>query len=184
MWLSYLVVVIPEPDAHGAAGSGEDRCHGVEMDQHIRNLLQLQLLVHYSLEALGRRRWCSDLTRSPWVRDGKGAMSECRTNIRPIWANALLQRFFSSVACRIILRIQETQTWKALCDGSLGFILGNQAQESREGTTSASESMTGKGRVAYLSVSVEQALHSQAKQTDVLLQLLCTFLEAEKNQIL
>lgn len=52
---SYLVVVIPEPDAHGAAGSGEDRCHGVEMDQHIRNLLQHELLIHYGLETRQKR---------------------------------------------------------------------------------------------------------------------------------
>lgn len=47
---SYLVVVIPEPDADGAAGSGQDGCHGVEMDQHICNLLQDQLLIHNCLE--------------------------------------------------------------------------------------------------------------------------------------
>lgn len=51
--LSYLVVMIPEADAYGAAGSGEDGCHGVEMDHHICNLLQYELLLHDVLETSG-----------------------------------------------------------------------------------------------------------------------------------
>lgn len=61
--LSNLMVMIPETDAHGTAGSGEDRCHGVEMDHHICNLLQYQLLLHDGLETSGNRTYCSDLKR-------------------------------------------------------------------------------------------------------------------------
>lgn len=43
------MVVIPEADADGAAGSGLDSCHGVEVDQHICYSLQDELFVHYGL---------------------------------------------------------------------------------------------------------------------------------------
>lgn len=46
---SHLVVVIPEADADGAAGPGQDSCHGVEMDQHICYSLQDKLFIHYGL---------------------------------------------------------------------------------------------------------------------------------------
>lgn len=62
MDLSYLVVMIPEADAYGAAGSGEDGCHGVEMDHHICNLLQNELLLHHILETSGDGAHCSGLT--------------------------------------------------------------------------------------------------------------------------
>lgn len=40
------MVMIPEADADGAAGSGQDSCHGVEVDQHICYSLQDELFVH------------------------------------------------------------------------------------------------------------------------------------------
>lgn len=43
------MVVVPEADADGAAGSGQDSRHGVQVDQHICCSLQDELLVHYSL---------------------------------------------------------------------------------------------------------------------------------------
>lgn len=43
------MVVIPEADADGAAGSGQDSCHGVQVDHHICYSLQDELLVHYGL---------------------------------------------------------------------------------------------------------------------------------------
>lgn len=43
---THLVVVIPEPDADGAAASGQHSCHGVEVDQHICYSLQDELFVH------------------------------------------------------------------------------------------------------------------------------------------
>ncbi len=49
MLSSYLMVVIPETDADGAAGSGQDSCHGVEVDQHICHSLQDELFIHYGL---------------------------------------------------------------------------------------------------------------------------------------
>lgn len=49
---THLVVVIPEPDADGAAGSGQDGCHSVEVDQHICYSLQDELFIHYRLSML------------------------------------------------------------------------------------------------------------------------------------
>ena len=46
---SHLVVVVPEADADGAAGPGQDSCHGVEVDHHICYSLQDELLVHDGL---------------------------------------------------------------------------------------------------------------------------------------
>lgn len=43
------MVVIPEADADGAAGSGQDSCHGIEVDQHVCYSLQDELLVHNCL---------------------------------------------------------------------------------------------------------------------------------------
>lgn len=42
--------MIPEADANGAAGSGKDGCHGVEVDQHICYSLQNELFIHYGLK--------------------------------------------------------------------------------------------------------------------------------------
>lgn len=42
----YLVVVVPEADADGAAGSGQHGGHGVHVNEHVRHALQNQLLVH------------------------------------------------------------------------------------------------------------------------------------------
>jgi len=47
---THLVVVIPKPDADGAAGSGQDGCHGVEVDQHICDPLQDELFIHDGLK--------------------------------------------------------------------------------------------------------------------------------------
>lgn len=46
---SYLVVMVPEADADGAAHPGEDSCHGVEVDQHVRHSLQDELFVDNGL---------------------------------------------------------------------------------------------------------------------------------------
>lgn len=45
-----LVVVIPEADADGAAGPGQDSRHGVQVDQHICYSLQDQLFIHDGLK--------------------------------------------------------------------------------------------------------------------------------------
>lgn len=47
---AYVMVVVPQPDADGAARSGDGRCHRVQIDNHIRHALQHQLLLHDCLE--------------------------------------------------------------------------------------------------------------------------------------
>lgn len=47
---SHLVVVVSEADADGAAGSGQDSCHSVEVDHHICYSLQDKLFIYYSLK--------------------------------------------------------------------------------------------------------------------------------------
>ena len=44
------MVVVPQADADGAAGSGQDGRHGVQIDDHVGHALQDQLLVHDGLE--------------------------------------------------------------------------------------------------------------------------------------
>ncbi len=41
--------MIPEADADGATGSGQDSCHCIEVDQHVCYPLQNELLIHYGL---------------------------------------------------------------------------------------------------------------------------------------
>lgn len=43
------MVMIPEASADGAAGSGQDSRHGVEVDQHVCYSLQDELLIHNGL---------------------------------------------------------------------------------------------------------------------------------------
>ena len=45
------MVVVPQADADGAAGSGQHGRHGEQVDDHVRHALQDQLLVHDGLEA-------------------------------------------------------------------------------------------------------------------------------------
>lgn len=52
MGVTHLVVVVPEADADGAAGPGQHRRHGVEVDEHVCHSLQDELLVHDALETL------------------------------------------------------------------------------------------------------------------------------------
>lgn len=44
------MVVVPQADADGAAGPGQHRRHGVEVDEHVSDSLQDELLVHDALE--------------------------------------------------------------------------------------------------------------------------------------
>lgn len=46
---AHLIVVVPQANTDGAAGPGQDSCHGVEMDEHICYSLQDELLIHYGL---------------------------------------------------------------------------------------------------------------------------------------
>ena len=50
------MVVIPEADADGAAGSGQDSRHGVQVDQNVCYSLQDELLVHYGLTPSGNKQ--------------------------------------------------------------------------------------------------------------------------------
>lgn len=52
---THLMVMIPEANADGAAGSGQDSCHSVEVDQHICYSLQNELLVHNGLTTSGNK---------------------------------------------------------------------------------------------------------------------------------
>lgn len=53
---SHLIVVVPQADTDGAAGPGQDSCHGVEMDEHICYSLQDELLIHYGLVTLENKK--------------------------------------------------------------------------------------------------------------------------------
>ena len=44
------MVVVPQPDADGAAGPGQHGRHGEQVDDHVGHALQDQLLVHDGLE--------------------------------------------------------------------------------------------------------------------------------------
>lgn len=50
MSVTHLVVVVPQADADGAAGPGQHRRHGVQVDEHVCYSLQDELLVHNALE--------------------------------------------------------------------------------------------------------------------------------------
>ena len=45
------MVVVPQADADGAAGSGQYGRHGEQVDDHVGHAFQDQLLVHDGLEA-------------------------------------------------------------------------------------------------------------------------------------
>ena len=54
---AHLVVVVPQPQADGAAGPGQHGRHRVQVDEHVGNSLQDQLLLHDGLGTQAGETW-------------------------------------------------------------------------------------------------------------------------------